>query len=103
MARNASDDGDPTLPGHKSESSAAFAATVAPESSTPTPPPVLPAGTESGAVTRPRSWVERESDATLDAPASGDLPVLPMVSAAHYRADREIARGGMGRIVAAED
>src|ERR1043165_3276014 len=101
MGDDASDDGDPTLPGPRSESSAAFAATIAPQ--TPLPPPLLPDGTTSGTVTRPRSWVERESDATHDAPASGELPLLPLVSAAHYRADREIARGGMGRIVAAED
>src|SRR5439155_20152827 len=115
MASDSSDDGDPTLPGPRSESSAAFAATIAPESSpavaispvaatqTPIPPSRWPDGTTSGAVTRPRSWVERESDVTLGAPAGGEPALLPLVSAAHYRADREIARGGMGRIVAAQD
>src|SRR5262245_52644787 len=119
MGSDASEDGDPTQPGLRSESSAAFAVTVAPEApsepptdprstpiaptQTPPPPPVLPDGTTSGAVTRPRTWKDLESDATLDAPTSGDGPALPVVSAAHYRADREIARGGMGRIVAAED
>src|SRR5262245_32516127 len=119
MGSDASEDGDPTQPGLRSESSAAFAVTVAPEApsepptdprstpiaptQTPPPPPVLPDGTTSGAVTRPRTWKDLESDATLDAPTSGDGPGLPVVSATHYRAEREIARGGMGRIVAAED
>ena len=43
------------------------------------------------------------SEATVAAPTTGDIPPLPVVPAGHYRADREIARGGMGRIVAAED
>jgi serine/threonine protein kinase/tetratricopeptide (TPR) repeat protein len=136
MGSDASEDGDPTEPGPRSESSAAFAATVAPEAPSqlptnprsepiaperaPTPPPVLPAGTTSGIVTRPRGAPERrgrddhddrsvrealelESGKTLDAPTMSDAPLLPVVPAAHYRADREIARGGMGRIVAAED
>src|SRR5262245_15429182 len=114
MGSDASEDGDPTQPDATPGASAAFAATVAPERSSepptapraspidatqmqaPTPPPLLPAGTTSGAITRPRSWVELESDVTLDAPTVGDAPALPVVSAAHYRADREIARGGMG-------
>lgn len=80
-------DGDP---GPDAASSAAFAATIA-----PTQP-----GTDSGL------------DATLAAPASSarppaapaqPLPPLPEVSAALYQIDKEIARGGMGKIVAAED
>ncbi|HWU91482.1 MAG TPA: serine/threonine-protein kinase, partial [Kofleriaceae bacterium] len=34
---------------------------------------------------------------------SGEAPPLPIVPEGHYKPDREIARGGMGRIVAAED
>ncbi len=43
------------------------------------------------------------SEATVAAPTTGDIPLLPVVPTANYRADREIARGGMGRIIAAED
>ncbi|HSN30775.1 MAG TPA: serine/threonine-protein kinase, partial [Kofleriaceae bacterium] len=44
------------------------------------------------------------SDAeTLDAPGLDAPQTLPEVPAEHYGRDREIARGGMGRIVAAED
>jgi len=43
------------------------------------------------------------SEATLAAPTAGEMQPLPIVSDAHYRPEREIARGGMGRIVAAED
>src|SRR5690348_3558487 len=60
--------------GPKSSSSAAFAATVA-----PTDPDPAPAGEAATEVT------------------------LPAVAADLYGRDKEIARGGMGRIVAAED
>ena len=43
------------------------------------------------------------SDATMAAPLEGGLPPLPEVSRTLYRTADEIARGGMGRIVAAED
>jgi serine/threonine protein kinase len=43
------------------------------------------------------------TDATVAAPVAGELPPLPEVSAALYEIDKEIARGGMGKIVAAED
>ncbi len=66
----------------------AFAATVAPQ---PTPPIDLPSGSAL------------DSQLTHDAPVAGALPPLPLVSDEHYKADKEIARGGMGRIVAAED
>src|SRR5215468_10113912 len=102
MASDASEDGDRTHEQPGPGGSAAFAATVAPESpsesptdpraprSGPTPPPVLPAGTTSGTSTRPRDWVALESDATVDAPTTGEAAMLPVVSAAHYRAEREI-------------
>ncbi|HEV7557352.1 MAG TPA: hypothetical protein VGO00_17920, partial [Kofleriaceae bacterium] len=44
-----------------------------------------------------------ESDATVAAPTTGPIIQLPEVKDNLYRADHEIARGGMGRIVAAED
>jgi serine/threonine protein kinase/tetratricopeptide (TPR) repeat protein len=100
MASDAPEDGgraphrDP-----ESSSSAAFAATVAPQTTARLGPPVLPVHTGP---LRTRT-AALDSETTLDAPAAADLPQLPVVSAAHYRADREIARGGMGRIVAAED
>ena len=43
------------------------------------------------------------ADATMAAPIAGTLPPLPEVSRSLYEGDDEIARGGMGRIVAAED
>jgi tetratricopeptide (TPR) repeat protein len=66
--------------GPKSSSSAAFAATVAPI-----------ADASIG-----------ESQ-TMAAPVAGEQPPLPQVAADLYGRDKEIARGGMGRIVAAED
>jgi len=85
----------------------AFAATVAPTSAqpapraTPVPPIDLPAGTN-----RPESRElvpPEDAQVTHDMPATGSLPPLPLVSDEHYKAGKEIARGGMGRIVAAED
>ncbi len=46
---------------------------------------------------------ELASEATVAAPITGGLPPLPEVSHALYHTADEIARGGMGRIVAAED
>jgi serine/threonine protein kinase len=96
----------------------AFAATVAPPPSKPParepeaepdpPPAALPTGTAQKARTRvgrptnPDALL-LESQATMAAPLEGQLPELPTVSDAHYKAEREIARGGMGKIVAAED
>ncbi|HWO19353.1 MAG TPA: serine/threonine-protein kinase [Kofleriaceae bacterium] len=103
----------------------AFAATMAPPPSTPRapaprPPVELPSGTSPpgppgppgvpGVDGPPR--LDTDSLQTLDsgspmaaaiAAATAALPPLPVVSASHYRPEREIARGGMGRIVAAED
>jgi len=111
---------------------AAFAATVAPgpttrrglpdrDSPEATAPPSAPVGfaatvarvegaesvlrlAPSGEVsTRFLGSPALDSEPTLDAPVVGELPPLPIVSSLHYRAERELARGGMGRIVAAED
>jgi len=46
---------------------------------------------------------ELSSDATVAAPVTGELPPLPEVARTLYATADEIARGGMGRIVAAED
>jgi hypothetical protein len=46
---------------------------------------------------------EISSDATMAAPITGELPPLPEVARGLYAGEDEIARGGMGRIVAAED
>jgi serine/threonine protein kinase len=43
------------------------------------------------------------SDATMAAPVLGEEPPLPEVQRSLYETAEEIARGGMGRIVAAED
>ncbi len=74
----------------------AFAQTVAPTTAHPTPP-MRPSKAPVG--TRPVTGAE----ATVAADLVGDLPPLPEVSAALYQTGDEIARGGMGRIVAAED
>src|SRR5262245_20647717 len=92
----------------------AYAATIAPLPSAPAPPvppPELPTLSAPGPAA-PRG-VSSDAMPTLDAsPAEAaaalaagivGLPPLPIVSEAHYKADREIARGGMGRVVAAED
>ncbi|MBA3392058.1 MAG: serine/threonine protein kinase [Deltaproteobacteria bacterium] len=79
----------------------AFAATVAPTS--PVPPVALPGGTLNS-VGEARARISRlEIDATQTAALAGALPPLPVVSDSCYVADREIARGGMGRIIAAQD
>ena len=73
----------------------ALAATVAPTSTAPTPQLRLsksPVGTNVSG-----------SEATVAADLVGQLPPLPEVSDALYQTGDEIARGGMGRIVAAED
>jgi serine/threonine protein kinase len=94
--------GDPPTPRPPSSAEEAFAATVAPtssaaavptptSSSAPTPPKKLPAGTSKG------------DEATIAAAVLGAMPPLPEVADGLYKTDKEIARGGMGRIVAAED
>jgi serine/threonine protein kinase/tetratricopeptide (TPR) repeat protein len=77
-----------------------FAATIAPRSDAPTPPQRAPVGSTETHASRPASFGD---DATLAAPTTGTMAPLPEVSSSLYRTDREIARGGMGRIVAAED
>jgi eukaryotic-like serine/threonine-protein kinase len=75
--------------GTKPGSSAAFAATIAPTSESPTDP--------SRGV--PAATPVPERPGTV----RGELPPLPEVAASLYLTEREIARGGMGKIVAAED
>ena len=77
----------------------AFAQTIA-----PTLPPSAVGTTPAmpTPVTR-RLASEMESDRTVAAPVTGGLPPLPVIPHALYKTDKEIARGGMGRIVAAED
>ncbi|MBA3455070.1 MAG: serine/threonine protein kinase [Deltaproteobacteria bacterium] len=88
----------------------AFAATMAPA----VLPPILgtrpePAATEPQP-SRGRAPSELESDHTMAAPVSdagGQVgspgSSLPIVPQSNYKGDKEIARGGMGRIIAAED
>ncbi|HET9623819.1 MAG TPA: serine/threonine-protein kinase [Kofleriaceae bacterium] len=121
MPRDAGDEAEPS-PG--ASSSAAFAATLPPPPpvlvvdappdvtaplkprrpatpSQPAPLPAHPAITGDGLATEHMAPIA--SQATLAAPAAAAPPALPLVAAELYRADHEIARGGMGRIVAAED
>ena len=58
---------------------------------------------DSGPSTVARASGHGHSTRPIAASAVGSLPPLPEVAATHYRIDREIARGGMGKIVAAED
>ncbi len=116
MASDAPEDGEPAVgPEPPPGESAAFAATIAPESTAPSAaapagasaappsPTQTPIGSVTGVATRRLRPSPLEAEATLDAPTTGDAPLLPMVSDVFYRSVREIARGGMGRIVAAED
>jgi serine/threonine protein kinase len=113
----APEDGDPAP---NAASSAAFAATIAPTSSeAPTPPTKLPEGTKGASnppghdsgldatvaapLSKTPSALDSGNDPTMAAPVTGDLPPLPEVAASLYQVDKEIARGGMGKIVAAED
>src|SRR5215468_9668194 len=104
MART-TDDADPTVPPELGAGSGpAFAATIAGEPTAP-PPTQVPAA--SAVVTRPLPS-PLDAAATIDAPVvdapvAGEASLLPYVPMTHYRPEREIARGGMGRIVAAED
>jgi serine/threonine protein kinase len=86
----------------------AFAATIAPVAPQDRPTPVeLPPGVKTLGTPKPRDF---EGDATLAAPLSRSpdehgepASTLPFVDEANYRNPKEIARGGMGKIVAAED
>nr|MBA3818764.1 serine/threonine protein kinase [Deltaproteobacteria bacterium] len=104
--------GAPARPRTPTSSDEAFAATIAPTAAptaAPTPaglpstPPHAPIGTLTRADSQGPSPSQLESQPTQAAALLGALPPLPLVDAAFYKADREIARGGMGRIVAAED
>jgi serine/threonine protein kinase/tetratricopeptide (TPR) repeat protein len=94
------------------QSDDAFAATIAPPGERSVTGPAVPTALPHGTLARstvsakgPRSnqLVESASDETLAAPVTGALPPLPIVLDSHYKLEGEIARGGMGRIVAAED
>jgi serine/threonine protein kinase/tetratricopeptide (TPR) repeat protein len=89
----APEDGDPEL---KPGSSAAFAQTIDPSTgpSDPAPPKQRPLGTQPASVGH---------EATVAAALEGGLPPLPEVSTTNYQQEREIARGGMGKIVSAQD
>ncbi|HVK83321.1 MAG TPA: serine/threonine-protein kinase [Kofleriaceae bacterium] len=78
----------------------AFAATIAPVSTGPGPSPPSAVGTP---LPRRHAASEIESGETVAAPVEGAMPPLPIVPAELYKPDKEIARGGMGRIVAAAD
>jgi serine/threonine protein kinase len=60
-------------------------------------------GVAKPAVAPPPLANNLSSDATMAAPVTGELPPLPEVARVLYETGDEIARGGMGRIVAAED
>ena len=79
----------------------AFAATMAPIAPSQRPTPAV-LGTP-----RPRPMSELENQLTIDAPLSHleatEEPKLPTVDDANYINQTEIARGGMGKIVAAQD
>jgi tetratricopeptide (TPR) repeat protein len=100
----------------------AFAATMAPTPSVakivperPPPEPTIPKdaqaptfkkvvlGTSPERKPPPVLANDLSSDATMAAPILGAVPPLPEVARGLYSGDDEIARGGMGRIVAAED
>jgi len=78
----------------------ALAATVAPTTATPVPSPAPP--TKVGKVATGSRNISG-AEATVAADLTGELPPLPQVSDQLYQTGTEIARGGMGRIVAAED
>ncbi|HEX2686684.1 MAG TPA: serine/threonine-protein kinase [Kofleriaceae bacterium] len=124
MASDAPRDGDRASPqelasglgaGSSPGPSDAFAATVAPVPTRPLGAPIAltselatmdmesPARASRASRASHASHASHTSEETITAPTTGDLPSLPTVSALHYRPDHEIARGGMGRIVAAED
>ena len=96
------EDGDPAAKSAPPPSSGedAFAATVAPASAAPAAPSKMPlAGGSHSRESKQRIAAEE----TVAAGLEGTLEPLPEVARALYKTDKEIARGGMGRIVAAED
>ncbi len=104
----APDDGEQDIRPAVERSSDAFAATVAPISvaaisDQDTHDLSVPARPKVDAGGKVRASSQLESDETLAAPLPGEQPLLPEVPASNYRTDKEIARGGMGRIMAADD
>ena len=85
------EDGDPAP---KPGSSAAFAETVTPNPAAPEAPRrKRPTGTQPASVAH---------EATVAAVLDGALPPLAEVSTANYQQEKEIARGGMGKIMSAD-
>ncbi len=114
----ASDDPARTTPGTDPGAPEAFAETIAPTTAAPTLPAAVAAGSEvavrgdrvSAVATRPlktgsisdQLW----TGATIDATSAGTgalVAELPLVDSSAYIPEREVARGGMGRIIAARD
>ncbi|MBP6632137.1 MAG: serine/threonine protein kinase [Kofleriaceae bacterium] len=105
--------------GRSEASAAGAAATPTGIGADATLPPDKPVGTPSRVIVgsiKPRGGDGRDAQRslsadlgageTLDAAAPGgsaDLSTLPEVPPEHYEPDREVARGGMGRILAARD
>ncbi|MDX2094158.1 MAG: serine/threonine-protein kinase [Kofleriaceae bacterium] len=77
----------------------AFGATLAPMAPPSTHVPQA-VGTPPPRTARPAQIGDA---ATMAAPVEGGMPPLPIVPTELYKPDKEIARGGMGRIVAAAD
>src|SRR5688500_9449400 len=87
----------------------ALAATMAPPSAAPTRNPAADSAVDAtvaaGPVTANRAQVDSFQD-TVAARGGGvaaGVDELPLADPAQYIAEREVARGGMGRIVAAHD
>lgn len=91
---------------HRPGADDAFAATIAPGPGEAFAATVAPQATPPGRGL-PSYLPTTDLDHTLDAPArSGaalDVPELPQVDPRLYHTDAELARGGMGRILAATD
>jgi len=87
--------------GRRDPGAAVDDSSLAAGSSAPTSPPMPSGVTRTPATAARAAW----AGDTLDAPLGESLDVMamPLVDRAHYVADRELARGGMGRIVAGRD
>ncbi|HTR54233.1 MAG TPA: serine/threonine-protein kinase [Kofleriaceae bacterium] len=97
------EDADPSakLPRAPSSGEEAFAQTITPDPERHPTPGKLASGSTMGDDATVAAPLTKSSGATLA--IAPEQPPLPEVDAALYRTEREIARGGMGRISAAED